>query len=212
VFAITTRGEHDIPNGAGSLSSPWRRKATLCSRHDAGVVLAGATVEQGTSVAGDVAVGTASWCSRGGDRGVVVGARSCLAASASASGQGRRGRRARVAPWARLMPRCARRPRDSEQGRSGAEARRAADGSGAASWMELGGEGALAAASLLDVATVACPRSDGVVAAAGAGARARPTRRGRGLRTTASRGRGSAWRGRGGGSRAPGASRGARDG
>ena len=114
MFAITTRGEHDIPNGAGSLSSPWRRKATLCSRHDAGVVLAGATVEQGTSVAGDVAVGTASWCSRGGDRGVVVGARSCLAASAS--GQGRRGRRARVAPWARLMPRCARRPRDSEQG------------------------------------------------------------------------------------------------
>ena len=34
--------------------------------------------------------------------------------------------------------------------------------------MELGGEGALVAASLLDVATVACPRSNGVVAAAGA--------------------------------------------
>ena len=95
------------------------------------------------------------------------------AAGSSASGSARRGRSSRT-------ERCPR------QARRRARLGVAADGSGAASWMELGGEGALAAASLLDMATVA---------------RARPTRRSRGLRTTASWGQGSARRG---GSRASG--------
>ena len=79
-FQGASLGRRGLAEPKASVRTPsWLSRC--CRRGDRG--------EHATKGSGDVAMGTASWCSRGGDRGVVVGARSGSRPHGEAPGRGR---------------------------------------------------------------------------------------------------------------------------